>query len=370
MDFESDLAEIMVATEDQRNHTEMYNLRRLSEMQALMPLVGISITTCVEFMEALPLKKDINKVDSRVANLLISTDSVIIANYVYVCYFLKWEGELGGRYEEVAKETKNATLEMVNHIQEAFHDMLVENDWIDSSTKASALDKARKIQRVIGYPDFILDDKELEDYHSELSILELDSYKQMTEKCIRWRKDLQFNRLMKALNYGGIGTVIGHEISHGFDDQVACVHLNISFEAKLEPTGYEHGERSEAAYSKQLGPHSLRGSIWSNILFVPLSSCRYVPEAGLYVNGKLTQGENIADHAGVKVAFKNYLKKFGEERRIRGLEEYNSEQMFFIGYATMFFRVNQVLANQEEFAAVFNCPDGTPMNPASRCTVW
>uniref|UniRef100_A0A158P7B7 Peptidase_M13 domain-containing protein n=1 Tax=Angiostrongylus cantonensis TaxID=6313 RepID=A0A158P7B7_ANGCA len=211
-------------------------------------------------------------------------------------------------------------LEMVNYVQEAFQDMLVENDWLDSSTKASALDKARNIRRVIGYPDFILDDKKLDDFYSGLSVLETDSYGQMTEKLARWRNDLEFLSLIMRAN------------------------------------------RSE------------------------------VPETGLYLNGKLTQGENIADHAGVKVAFRNYLKKFGEEKPLRGLEEYNSEQMFFIGYAAVFcerettgrlieqilrdehspskYRVNQVLANQAEFAAAFNCPVGTPMNPASRCAVW
>ncbi|PIO53239.1 hypothetical protein TELCIR_25433, partial [Teladorsagia circumcincta] len=62
-----------------------------------------------------------------------------------------------------------------------------------------------------------------------------------------------------------------------------------------------------------------------------------VPAAGLNVNGKLTQGENIADNGGVKQAFrayKKYLEKHGEEKRIEGLEQYNNEQMFFMGYAT------------------------------------
>ncbi|VDM52439.1 unnamed protein product [Angiostrongylus costaricensis] len=231
-------------------------------------------------------------------------------------------------------ETKNATLEMVNYVQEAFRDMLVENDWLDSSTKASALDKARKIQRAVGYPDFILDDKKLDDYYSGLYITESDSYTEMMEKWIHWRIYLEFKRLMKPV------------------------------------------DRNE-------------------VNFNPMT----VPEAGLYVNGKLAQGETIADHAGVKVAFKvnfrvqdvkknkfsaykNYLKTFGEERRISGLEEYSSEQMFFIGYATLYrdflhpyyvtvaSMVNQVLANQPEFAAVFNCPVDTPMNPTNRCAVW
>ncbi|PIO63002.1 peptidase family M13, partial [Teladorsagia circumcincta] len=105
-----------------------------------------------------------------------------------------------------------------------------------------------------------------------------------------------------------------------------------------------------------------------------------VPTTGLYLNGKLTQGENIADNGGVKQAFrayKRFLEKQGEEKRIEGLEQYSNEQIFFIGFAMIYcghttqdelidwiltdyhspdrYRVNQVLANQPEFAAAFNC---------------
>ncbi|KAK6057527.1 peptidase family M13 [Cooperia oncophora] len=62
-----------------------------------------------------------------------------------------------------------------------------------------------------------------------------------------------------------------------------------------------------------------------------------VPCTALKLNGKLTQGDNIADNGGLKLAFrayKKFLRKHGREKRIRGLEKYNNEQMFFIGYAT------------------------------------
>uniref|UniRef100_A0A0K0DLT5 Peptidase_M13_N domain-containing protein n=1 Tax=Angiostrongylus cantonensis TaxID=6313 RepID=A0A0K0DLT5_ANGCA len=111
MDFESKLAKIMVADEDQRNHTKNYNLRNLSEMQALIPSINwnhffYSITPpAVHSYLAADPEIVIHEIDymKRLAKLLISTDSVIVTNYVYVCYFLKWEGELGGRYAAVAK---------------------------------------------------------------------------------------------------------------------------------------------------------------------------------------------------------------------------------------------------------------------------
>ncbi|KAK5973239.1 Neprilysin-1 [Trichostrongylus colubriformis] len=120
-----------------------------------------------------------------------------------------------------------------------------------------------------------------------------------------------------------------------------------------------------------------------------------VPGTGLKLNGKLTQGENIADNGGVKEAlkaYKKYLKKHGKEEPLEGLEQYSNEQMFFIGYAMTWcghetkdylinliltdphppnrYRVNQVLANQPEFAEAFRCEAGTPMNPTKRCVLW
>ncbi|KIH67029.1 peptidase family M13 [Ancylostoma duodenale] len=61
-----------------------------------------------------------------------------------------------------------------------------------------------------------------------------------------------------------------------------------------------------------------------------------VPGTDMYINGKYTQGENIADNGAIKEAYrayKNYLGRHGEEKRIKGLEQFNNEQMFFLGYA-------------------------------------
>ncbi|CAJ0589155.1 unnamed protein product [Cylicocyclus nassatus] len=116
----------------------------------------------------------------------------------------------------------------------------------------------------------------------------------------------------------------------------------------------------------------------------------------LKINGKLSQGEIIADNGGVKQAYKAYkayLQKLGrEEERIKCVEQFSNEQMFFLGYAMVRcehftrdampiclsqdphppqrYEVNQVLANQPEFAAAFKCDVGSAMNPAKRCVVW
>ncbi|EPB75526.1 peptidase family M13 [Ancylostoma ceylanicum] len=138
---------------------------------------------------------------------------------------------------------------------------------------------------------------------------------------------------LRALNYGGIGAVIGHEITHGFDDQGSQFDsIGNLLEWWDTNTKKKFQERAQCIIN-QYGKTEVAGT-------------------ALRINGKLTQGENIADNGGIKQAFrvrsassrhgqtfyqayKNYLKRHGEERRIKGLEQFNNEQMFFLGYAAV-----------------------------------
>ncbi|EYB97649.1 hypothetical protein Y032_0139g2143 [Ancylostoma ceylanicum] len=115
------------------------------------------------------------------------------------------------------------------------------------------------------------------------------------------------------------------------------------------------------------------------------------------MDGKFTLAENIADNEGVKLAFKVHQrlgKKFEAEGRFGGMQDFNNDQMFFLGYAITFcnkrtndekyireqvltdshspeiVRVNTVLANMPEFATAFHCSPASPMNPKTRCTLY
>uniref|UniRef100_A0A7I4Y525 Neprilysin n=2 Tax=Haemonchus contortus TaxID=6289 RepID=A0A7I4Y525_HAECO len=469
IDFETEIAKIMVAEEDRRNSFEMYNLKRLSEFQKLMPVVNwtryfnsVAPSSVLKYFEADPdvLIKQIDYIGS-INELLLLMDPRIITNYMFIIFASAWSGELGERFADISqkfhrvmygrkqkvptwkvctsstmhrlqyatgaiyvskaydKATKNIALDMVSDLNEVFNEMLVENDWMDNATKNAAFEKANAMLRQIAYPDFILDSKKLDDYYRGFSVGETDSYSQMIEKLSRWRIECEFKRLIKpvdrteydfnpadvdayyshdfnsikipaailqapffhptfprALNYGGIGVAIGHEITHGFDDHGsqfdADGNLRDWWDADVKKKFIERAQCIIDQYGK------IR-----------------VPGTGLNVNGKLTQGENIADNGGVKQAlraYRKYLMKHGEEKRVEGLEEYSNEQMFFMGYALTWcahstkdalikriltdphppqhHRINQVLANQPEFAQAFNCTVGTPMNPTERCAVW
>ncbi len=177
-----------------------------------------------------------------------------------------------------------------------------------------------------------------------------------------------------AMNYGAIGVVVGHEITHGFDDQGR----------KFDPQG-ELREWWEPAVAASFETRAQCVDDFYSGLEV---------EPGVHVNGRLTLGENIADIGGVKQAYEAYRirqSRHGEPEQpaVPGLSD---EQLFFVAYAQIWcglatpeeqrlrittdshsppqFRVRGTLANVPQFARAFACAEGTPMNPAERCEVW
>uniref|UniRef100_A0A0N4W214 Peptidase_M13_N domain-containing protein n=1 Tax=Haemonchus placei TaxID=6290 RepID=A0A0N4W214_HAEPC len=185
IDFETKIAKVMVAEQDRRNFFEMYNIRRLSDLQKLMPMIdwtrylySIAPYSVHKYFANDPnvLIREIDYV-RRITELLQLTDPRIITNYIFIRFTSSWGKELGERFHDVLQEfhrsmygrkqkvpswkectfftinrmpysagaifvsevydkaSKNVTLDMVNDLIEAFNEMLVENDWMDKSTK-------------------------------------------------------------------------------------------------------------------------------------------------------------------------------------------------------------------------------------------
>uniref|UniRef100_A0A1B6D4L9 Endothelin-converting enzyme 1 n=1 Tax=Clastoptera arizonana TaxID=38151 RepID=A0A1B6D4L9_9HEMI len=314
--------------------------------------------------------------------------------------------------------SKNDTLVMTKKIQQAFQDNLDIINWIDPETKLIASDKVKAMMLRIGYPDFILDPNQLEARYRDVDIYP-DKYFENTLNILRhltrveqsnlgcsvnktlWNTapavvnayySRNKNQIMvpagilqppfyhryfpKSLNYGGIGVVIGHEITHGFDDKGRLFDKNGNLHRwwKEEAINNFH-ERAQCLieqYSKYV-----------------------VQEVGLPIDGINTQGENIADNGGIKEAFRAYQhwlqRNNNVDETLPGLNA-TGLQLFYLNFAQVWcgsarpeatrnklktavhspgkFRVIGTLTNSKDFSEVFNCPVGSPMNPTKKCSVW
>merc|ERR1719378_1863055 len=177
------------------------------------------------------------------------------------------------------------------------------------------------------------------------------------------------------MNYGGIGWVIGHEITHGFDDQGR----------QYDNKGNLRNWWEDATKNRFLDKANCIIWQYGNYTATAVNKT---------LNGVNTQGENIADNGGIKeayLAYQSWVDRHGEEAKLPGLQGYTSNQMFWISAANVWcskyrdkalekriktgahspglFRVLGPLRNSPEFARDFNCPLGSGMNPVKKCEV-
>ncbi len=308
-------------------------------------------------------------------------------------------------------EAKARALELVNNLKEALADRIKTLEWMDQPTKEQALKKLAAMQVKIGYPNKWLD----------YSLLPIDrgAYVLNEMRASQFETNRELNKIGKpvdrtewgmtpptvnayyqpnrneivfpagilqppffyanaddAVNYGGIGAVIGHEMTHGFDDQGRQFDADGNLRDWWSPKSAEEFKKRSQAVVKQYN--------------------EYEPLPGLHVNGELTQGENIADIGGVKLAYaalQKALDKHPEERN-RKIDGFTPEQRFFLSFAAIWrskirdedeklrlntdphspaqYRVNGPLSDLQEFAKAFNVPDGAPMvrSADKRVNIW
>ncbi|KAL2725026.1 neprilysin-4-like isoform X2 [Vespula squamosa] len=316
------------------------------------------------------------------------------------------------------EKSKNDTLSMTREIQESFRELLNQTTWIDNETKQLASEKVDAMLLRIGYPDFILQPHLLNERYKDV-VIHPDKYFENTLNILQHLTRVEQDRLgssvnktlwntapavvnayysryknqimfpagilqppfyhryfPKSLNYGGIGVVIGHEITHGFDDKGRLFDKNGNLHRwwKNEDINGFH-ERAKCLIDQY---------------------SRYtVSEVGAQINGINTQGENIADNGGIKQAFKAYERWLyvngDKDETLPGISA-TGRQLFFLNFAQVWcgsmrpeaaknklriavhapgkFRVIGTLSNSKAFADVFHCPLGTPMNPINKCSVW
>jgi putative endopeptidase len=305
-------------------------------------------------------------------------------------------------------ELKASTLDMVNRIEAAMGQRIRQLDWMSPESKRQALAKLAAIRNKIGYPDkwrdysslkIMPDDlagnihrgAEFEQHrdinkigkpvdHGEwdISPATVDAYYNPQMNDINFpagvlQPPLYDPKMDDAPNYGDTGGTIGHELTHGFDDQGS------QFDSKGNLKNWwtkDDREKFDARTKCVADQYS-----------------QYVMVDDIHINGELTLGENVADLGGEILAFMAW-KDATKDQTLHPIDDLTPEQRFFIGFAqwdcanmrdedlrvravtdphsTAQYRINGVVVNMPEFSRAFSCKAGQPMVKASDkvCKVW
>jgi putative endopeptidase len=318
--------------------------------------------------------------------------------------------QLGHLYADryFPEESKAQVEAMVEDLRSAFRDRINGLEWMSDTTKEKALAKLEAFTYKIGYPDkwedvsdldlnresFFENQRALSRYFTEDNLSKLDKpvdkdewgmgahivnayYNPLNNEVVFPAGILQppfFNPdADDAINYGAIGGVIGHEFSHGFDDQGS----NYGPDGNLENWWTAGDKKRFDALTTKLADQ--------------YDAYEVLP--GVNVNGRLTLGENIADLGGLTLAYHAYLKHRGDQV-VEPIDGFTDEQRIFLGWAQVWqmhgrdeylknqvvtdphspgkFRVNGPMSNMPEFAKAFGgvCENGVAKAPQDQIIIW
>ena len=315
---------------------------------------------------------------------------------------------LGQAYvaETFPPEAKAHTLQMVHELEAALKTDIAELSWMSPETKKQALEKLSRIDNKIGYPDKWRD-------YSSLNIVRGDAMGNSARA-----NQFEFNRQLAkigkpvdrtewgmtpptvnayynplennvnfpagilqppfydykaddATNFGSIGVVIGHELTHGFDDEGSQFDADGNLRNWWTPQDKEQFDKLEQCFVNEYDG--------------------FVPVDDVHIKGKLTLGENTADNGGLRISHMALLDVLAATPE-GTVEGFTPDQRFFLGYAQIWcanqtpetlrlqaltnehsapqYRVNGVVSNSPDFAKAFGCKEGSPMIRKPVCRVW
>ncbi|XP_038212652.1 endothelin-converting enzyme homolog [Zerene cesonia] len=311
--------------------------------------------------------------------------------------------------------TKPKIETMLHELKNALAHLIGMTKWMDDDTKLATYRKIVEMKTLIGFPDWLLEEGRLDAYYKGLDIdtgkhlenlinivqvktkkalnkfrlgnnytwatvpTEVNAYHTFQENTITvplvMLQHPFFDLGLDSLNYGSLGAVLGHEITHGFDN----------FGRQFDKNGNLLPWWSNA---------TVEAYVNKTQCFINQYSSYYIPQIKKHVDGKKTLGENIADNGGVKEAFvalKEHLRRVGPEPKLPGFEHFSSEQLFFMSYGNLWcgvstpealksdledehapqhLRARGALQNYDQFARAFQCPPGSMMNPSKRCVIF
>ncbi|XP_048659951.1 endothelin-converting enzyme 2 isoform X4 [Marmota marmota marmota] len=499
LELETQLANITVPQDQRRDEEKIYHKMSISELQALAPsmdwLEFLSfLLSPLELGDSEPVVVYGTDYLQQVSELINRTEPSVLNNYLIWNLVQKTTSSLDRRFESAQeklletlygtkksctprwqtcisntddalgfalgslfvkatfdRQSKEIAEGMISEIRSAFEEALGQLVWMDEKTRQAAKEKADAIYDMIGFPDFILEPKELDDVYDGYEVSE-DSFFQNMLNLYNFSAKVMADQLRKppsrdqwsmtpqtvnayylptkneivfpagilqapfyarnhpkALNFGGIGVVMGHELTHAFDDQ----GREYDKEGNLRPWWQNESlaafRNHTACMEEQYNQYQVNGE---------------------RLNGRQTLGENIADNGGLKAAYnvsslvglpwprpvglggrvlkeaagpgglaahsfpqayKAWLRKHGEEQQLPAVGLTN-HQLFFVGFAQVWcsvrtpessheglvtdphsparFRVLGTLSNSRDFLRHFGCPVGSSMNPGQLCEVW
>jgi putative endopeptidase len=319
---------------------------------------------------------------------------------------------LGQKYVELTfgAEGKERMLKMVDALEKSLNEDIQGLEWMSPETKKQANVKLQAIRNKIGYPDVWRDYSSLtivrgdlmgnvdraNEFESKRDIAKISkpldrkewgmtpptvnayyssSYNEIVFPAGILQPPFFDNTMDDAVNFGGIGLVIGHELTHGFDDQGR----------KFDPQGNlrdwwtaDDGKEFEKRVSCVANEYS-----------------NFVVVDDLKLNGRLTLGENTADNGGARIALRALEHMIADDqtgKEGQKIDGYTPEQRFFLGFARVWcekrrpeyarsqvttnphspgkWRVNGVVQNMPEFQQAWGCKAGQPMVAANACHVW
>ena len=319
---------------------------------------------------------------------------------------------LGERYVDVTfgANGKQRMLKMVDALEKSLNTDIQDLSWMSDETKAQAKVKLEAIRNKIGYPDVYRDYSSVvikpndlmgnieraDEFEAKRQINKIDKPLDrkewgMTPPTVNAYYSGSFNEIVfpagilqppffdknvdDAVNFGGIGLVIGHELTHGFDDQGR----------KFDPHGNLHDW-----WTAQDGKE-----FEQRVSCVANEYSNFVAVDDLKLNGRLTLGENTADNGGARIALMALEQMIADDRNgkeAQTIDGYTPEQRFFLGFGRVWcekrrpeiararvltdphspgkYRVNGVVQNMPEFQKAWGCKAGQPMVAENACHVW
>ena len=309
---------------------------------------------------------------------------------------------------------KNEVKEMIENVKEAMINRIPKMEWLDDETKEFAIQKVLKMKDRIGYPEDIMDPKKLYQNYENLEIdnffelliqinvsefetilkqmnldewlmtpLTVNAYYHFNTNSINFPVAILQSPLYSVneqdyINYGSIGQIIGHELTHAFDNSGKLYDAEGHYKNWWTDNDNEEFKEYSQCFIDE----------YNAISYEVNNKIRNV-------DGEITLGENLADNGGLARAYdawqlsllKNPERAAERNKKLPGFENFTIDQLFYIAYGQSFCsieeiyikiekhspgiaRINGAVANSKHFAKAFNCPTKSAMNPENKCLIW